>query len=151
MSTERRYTEDEVDSILDRATEAQTSRASNGPQGTGLTLRELQEIGREVGISEEEITRAATSLDHPTPVPTPDRRFLGQTIGVGRTVDLPRPLKDEEWHRLVVDLRETFDAKGKLGDDGPFRQWSNSNLQVFLEPSGGGQRLRLRQQRAELQ
>lgn len=144
MSTERRYSEDEVNTILDRATEAQTSRSSTAPQGMGLTLRELQEIGREVGISEEEIARAATSIDRPTPAPTPDRTFLGQTIGVGRTVDLPRPLTDAEWHRLVVDLRETFDARGGLRDEGPFRQWSNGNLQVFLEPSGTGQRLRLR-------
>ncbi len=146
MDSERRYSEDEVNAILDQATEAQTSRASSGSGSgsVGLTLRELREIGKEVGIAEADITRAANALDRPAPAATADRKFLGQTIGVGRTAELPRPLTDREWHHLVTDLRETFDAKGKLHEDGLSRSWTNSNLQVFVEPSGQGQRLRLR-------
>ena len=142
MNSERRYTEEEVGKILDRATEADSARG--GGASKGLTLRELHEIGKEVGISEEVITQAATSLDRPVSMPAPTQTFLGQTIGVGRTVELPRPLTDQEWNRLVVDLRETFDAKGTIRDEGPFRQWTNSNLQVLLEPTDTGQRLRLR-------
>ena len=75
MNSERRYTEDEVDRILDRATEADLARGSSpGADGsTGLTLRELHEIGREVGIPEEVITQAATSLDRPAPKPDAGR------------------------------------------------------------------------------
>jgi len=145
MSSERRYSEDEVNQILDQATEAQTSRApSAGSSATGLTLRELQEIGREVGISEADITRAASTLDRPLPAPVAAPRFLGQQIGVGRTVELARRMTDGEWHHLVGELRETFQAKGKIQDDGAFRSWTNSNLQILLEPSGEGQRLRMR-------
>ena len=146
MNSERRYTEDEVDRILDRATEADLARGSSpGADGsTGLTLRELHEIGREVGIPEEVITQAATSLDRPAPKPDAGQTFLGQTIGVGRTVELPRALTDQEWNRLVIDLRETFDAKSKIRDEGAFKQWTNSNLQALLEPTETGQRLRLR-------
>ncbi len=146
MNSERRYTEDEVDRILDRATEADLARGSSpGADGSmGLTLHELHEIGREVGIPEEVITQAATSLDRPAPKLDAPRTFLGQTIGVGRTVDLPRPLTEQEWNRLVIDLRETFDAKGKIRDEGAFKQWTNSNLQALLEPTATGQRLRLR-------
>jgi hypothetical protein len=144
MASERRYSDEEVSEILDRATEASSSRTPAVGGSEGLTLHELKEIGREVGISEEVITRAAGALDRPRPSPAPDQRFMGQTIGVGRTVELPRPLTDQEWNRLVVDLRETFNAKGKLSQEGSFRQWSNSNLQALLEPSGSGERLRLR-------
>ncbi len=144
MKSERRYTEDEVGKILDLATEADSAGGPGAGGSTGLTLRELHEIGQEVGIPEEVITRAATSLDRPEPKPVAPQTFLGQTIGVGRTVDLPRPLTDQEWNRLVIDLRETFDAKGKTGDEGSFRHWTNSNLQALLEPTDTGQRLRLR-------
>jgi hypothetical protein len=143
MSSERRYSDEEVSEILDRATEAQTTRASLSSGATGLTLTELHEIAREVGIPDDVITRAAHSLDHPTARPTPPAKWLGQTIGVGRTVHFPRPLTDQEWHRLVVDLRETFDAKGKIREEGAFRQWSNSNLQALLEPTESGEQLRL--------
>ncbi|NIW35021.1 MAG: hypothetical protein GWN32_00060, partial [Gemmatimonadetes bacterium] len=53
-------------------------------------------------------------------------------------------LTDGEWEALVVDLRETFDAKGRLGGSGSFRQWTNGNLQALLEPVGDTHRLRLR-------
>ena len=70
--------------------------------------------------------------------------MLGLTIGVGRTIDLDRKLTEDEWDRLVVDLRETFDARGTVKQEGSFRQWTNGNLQALLEPTPTGQRIRLR-------
>jgi hypothetical protein len=43
----------------------------------------------------------------------------------------------------VGDLRETFDARGSVRYDGPFRQWTNGNLKALLEPTATGHRLRL--------
>lgn len=140
---ERRYSEDEVAEIFRRAAEAQqegtlvplTSR-------DGLTLDALQEIGREVGLPSDLIVHAAKSLERSGRPSV--RRFVGLPIGVGRTVELDRRLTDAEWDRLVVDLRETFDARGRLRQDGSFRQWSNGNLQALLEPTEGAERLRLK-------
>ncbi len=140
--SERRYDEDEVAEIFERATEAQMSSLPGGRPAEGLTLAELQEVGRDVGLPPELVARAAKSLDMAPQ--SHGRKVLGLPVGVGRTVELPRPLTDAEWHRLVVDLRETFDAKGKLGDQGPFKQWTNGNLQALLEPTQNGQRLRLK-------
>lgn len=140
--TERRYTEEEVTTIFERAAEARPEGGRRPASGEGLTLSDLQEIGREVGIDPEAVARAATSLG---PSERPARRtFLGLPIGVGRSLDLGRRLTEEEWERLVVDLRETFDARGSVRVDGSFRQWTNGNLQALLEPTGSGQRLRLR-------
>src|SRR6185436_16115829 len=68
--------------------------------------------------------------------------FLGLPIGVARTVHLNRRLTDEEWERLVVQLREVFNARGRTRSDGSLRQWTNGNLQVLLEPTETGHRLR---------
>jgi hypothetical protein len=140
--TERRYNEDEVASIFERASEVQRRALPAARPGEGLTLPALQDIGREVGIPPELVAGAARSLSL-TSRPAA-RRFLGLPIGVGRTVDLERPLTEEEWHRLVVDLRETFDARGRVSGEGPFKQWTNGNLEALLEPTPDGQRLRLR-------
>ena len=146
---ERRFNEEEVAAIFQRATEAQQSSHAPAPvadgragTGGGLTLSELQEIGREVGIPPELVRHAATSIDQ-VGQPTA-RSYLGLPIGVGRTVELERRLTDEEWDRLVVDLRETFDARGSIRRDGSLLQWTNGNLQALLEPTATGQRLRLR-------
>jgi hypothetical protein len=140
--TERRFNEEEVAAIFERATEAQQTQRRQLPSGEGMTVGDLQAIGREVGISPELIAQAAHAIDRggrPTA-----RKFLGLQVGVGRTVDLGRRLTDAEWERLVVDLRETFDARGTLRNDGSLRQWTNGNLQVLLEPGATGDRIRLR-------
>ena len=148
--TERRFNEAEVAAIFERATEApQTTGQRALSSGEGLTLAQVQDIGREVGISPELIVQAARAIDkvgRPT-----SRQFLGFTIGVGRTIELDRKLSEAEWERLVVDLRETFDARGTVRADGSFRQWTNGNLQALLEPTETGQRLRLRTVKGDVQ
>jgi hypothetical protein len=139
--TERRYSEQEVAAIFERAAEAQKGSRRQLPPGEGMTLAELQEIGRDVGIPPELVAHAARSMER-SGRPT-SRSFLGLPIGVGRMVELDRRLSDEEWEHLVVDLRETFDARGTVRYDGPFRQWTNGNLQALLEPTTTGHRLRL--------
>jgi hypothetical protein len=148
--SERRYNEDEVAAIFQVAAEQQqaalgpSAPASSTPLASshGMTLAQLQDIGREVGIPADLVARAAGSLEKKG-TPTV-RKFFGLPIGVGRTVTLQRRLSDEEWERLVVDLRETFDARGRLKEEGSFRQWTNGNLQALLEPTATGQQLRLK-------
>ncbi len=68
---------------------------------------------------------------------------FGSPVGVSITVDLPRMPTETEWNALVVDLRTTFNAQGALHQAGDFRQWTNGNLKIFLEPMGEGSRLRM--------
>lgn len=142
MPDERRYSEEDAAAIFQRAAEAQQGRRPQLQASEGMTLAELTEIGREVGIPAELVAEAARSIDH-TGRPV-SRTFLGLPIGVGRTIELDRKLSDAEWEQLVSDLRETFDARGAVRYDGPFRQWTNGNLQALLEPTPTGHRLRLR-------
>jgi hypothetical protein len=139
---ERRFNEAEVAAIFERAAEAQQTGQRQLPSGEGMTLTELQAIGREVGISPELVNQAARAIEQggqPTA-----RTFLGFPVGVGRTIDLDRKITDEEWARFVVDLRETFGARGTLRQEGSLRQWTNGNLQALLEPTANGDRIRLR-------
>jgi hypothetical protein len=138
--SDRRFNEDEVAAILKEAAEAQYTRDPLLPSPGGLTLAELQSIGREVGISPEMIEQSAQRFK---PAQQPTRRILGLPLGVAQTVEFNRKLSDQEWERIVVDLRETFDAQGVVRQQGSLRQWTNGNLQVLLEPTATGQRLRM--------
>src|SRR5713101_1133799 len=139
--SERQYNDEEVSAIFERASATEHAALSVRAEGKGLTLAALQDIGREVGISPEAISLAARSLDQAGRPAS--RRFMGLPIGVGRTVELDGPLTDSDWERLVADLRETFEARGTVRYDGPFRQWTNGNLQALVEPTPNGHRLRL--------
>ena len=140
--SERRYSDEEVAEIFRLAAEASEQSQPQLPSAEGMTLAQIQDIGREVGISAEQLASASRAINLSGP-PTA-RRFLGFPIGVGLVVDLHRNLSDAEWDQLVVDLRETFDARGQQKRDGAFRQWTNGNLQALLEPSPLGNRIRFR-------
>jgi hypothetical protein len=141
VTDERRFTEEEVAEILQSAAELEHSDKMLSRSSTGLTLSELNEIGREAGISPEALRRAVSRLSVPE---QRVRTMAGLPIGVGRTVELGRTVSDAEWDRLVVLLRETFDARGVIKHEGSFRSWSNGNLQILLEPGASGHRLRMK-------
>lgn len=132
-----RYNEDEAAAIFARAAEAEASGRQPVSTAGGMTLSELQEIGREAGIQPEAVAQAAASLRR-TASRAPAPTFLRVPIGVARTVPLERPLSDEEWGELVAELRTTFNAGGNVRSDGSFREWRNGNLRVYAGPVVGG-------------
>jgi hypothetical protein len=138
--SERRYTQDEVSAIFERASETERTLPASA-EGAGLTLAELHDIARQVGMSPESVSLAAQSLDQPA-APAAAKIF-GISLGVARTVELDHKLSDSDWEALVADLRTTFQARGRLRIDGPFRQWTNGNLSALVEPTPNGHRLRL--------
>lgn len=140
MSDERRYQDDEVAAIFEAASKPIASR-DDAPQ-TGLTLAELQAIGREAGIDPDRIAQAAATLDRRRP-PIPRRTEFGMPVTAAHVVDIPRPLTDREWALVVADLRETFRAWGHEQSRGETRLWWNNNLHAMVEPTLTGYRLRL--------
>jgi len=140
---DRRYTQDEVAEIfLTAAQRPQGPALTTTEPSEGMTLAELQEIGKEVGLAPEAVAEAAHLLQiHGR---GKAQTFLGLPIGVQRAVALNRWLSDAEWERLVVELRDAFNAKGRVQSYGSLREWTNGNLQALLEPTQNGHRLRLR-------
>ena len=127
--------------IFQVAAEGPTSPTQHLARVDGLTLADLQAIGREVGMSPDAVAHAAKTLE--VRQGAISRKFLGLPIGVERRVALRRLLTDEEWERLVVQLREVFKARGRTRSDGSLREWTNGNLYVFMEPTQNGGRIRL--------
>ena len=142
-----RFSEDEAAEIFERAANVEASGRKPLSDSSGMTLAELQEIGREAGLSPEAVAQAAASLRRagtPSPAPT----FLRLPIGVAHTVALERPLTDEEWGGLVAELRATFDAGGRVRSDGSFREWRNGNLRINAGPAPGGYQVDMRTSKA---
>jgi hypothetical protein len=153
MSTERRFNEEETAFILQRAAAAEADAADEGTSLTnsvraaptgGMTIAQLQEIAAEVGLSSQAVEAAARAIERGDLVPTRQMTYVGLPIGVTRTIHLDRAVTDSEWERLVVALRETFQARGRTGQEGTLRHWTNGNLQALLEPTATGYQLRLR-------
>lgn len=142
MSDERLYAEDEVAAIFETAARDRDPAGRALVPRSGLSLRELQAIGAEVGIAPDRIAQAAVALDARRGV-APRRTHLGLPVSVGQTVELPRALTDREWGQLVAELRTTFGAHGKEESRGEMRAWRNGNLHAYVEATDTGHRLRL--------
>ncbi len=142
MANERKYGDEEVKEIFDLAVRGTESERLSPPNEHGLTLAELQEVGREVGVDPSRIADAAMTLATRREV-LPRRTSLGMPISVARVIELPRAVTDREWDVLVSEFRETFGARGKVMSHGGVREWSNGNLHAYLEPTATGHRLRL--------
>lgn len=148
MSADRRYSEKEIAAIFEHAASAQRAAQDHPSARDGLTLDELQAIGAEVGISPEFVRRAASDLDDHVPEPVAET-ILGIPASVSHTVEIPGPFGDDDWDRLVVDLRQTFQARGEITLDGRIREWRNGNLFASVEPTESGVRLRLGSRKLE--
>jgi hypothetical protein len=118
------------------------------PAGRGLSLRELQEIGREAGIDPERIAEAARALPRGDNLPF-WRTFLSRPPELDRVVELPRAISGREWDLMVAEFRDIFGAVGEVGSQGGAREWTGG-LRVLLEPSKSGHRLRMTAQNRRL-
>jgi hypothetical protein len=143
MSSQRRYSQDEIASIFRQAAKDQEIAKDQHSKSDGLTLSELKEIGMETGITPDLIEQAAEAVNKAVPTKAP-ARLMGLPVSASHEIDLAGPLSDENWNRLVVDMREMFRAHGKLEQIGQFRSWRNGNLQISVEPTEAGHRIRMR-------
>ena len=152
MTAERRFSDDEVAFILERAAAEERALAAGavgdgsrdaGTSGGGLTLQQLTEAAKEAGLSPTAVTNAARAIERGDLIPTQLTTSYGLPTGVARTIELGRAVTDIEWERMVVALRETFGARGRLYQEGSLRSWHNGNLQATLEPTARGHRLRM--------
>lgn len=142
MSEERRYQDHEVRKILDLAIGQEDAPVKSISAADGLTLLDLQEVGRQVGVPPDRITQAVATLEG-RGEPVPRGTTLGLPTSVGRIVSLPRSPTDREWELLIAELRATFGEKGEVTSHGGLREWSNGTLHAFVEPTDTGHRLRL--------
>jgi hypothetical protein len=142
MSRNRRYDDAEIREILElvyRESEPDVPALSTTD---GLTLSELEDVGREVGIAPEQLARAVAEYEGRGRVAQRETRF-GMPRSVGRTAPLLRAPTEEEWEILVSELRTTFGGKGEVTSHGNLREWSSGYLHAFIEPTEDGYRLRL--------
>ena len=153
----RTYSEAEVASIIERAVERQRA-VEAGVGEAGLTLDEIERIGREAGIDPAHLRAAAAEVDD---LGRTLARQSGQTrteVYVERWLDTPFAL--DGWEDAVSHLRMTFGAPmgapfGETASEsvqqvGRSFEWSHTNslgvrTRVVVSPRGDRTRLRITQ------
>ncbi len=134
--TERRYTDQEVTRLLQRAADLDRD-SSAGAVARGLSLTELRDIAAEAGIDPGAVTRAATELTSQAPSRAA-ALVLGASPVVRRTAAVPASLDRAALGRLVEVIDAEVPAQGTVGEALGSVRWTSTNRflsrQVVLQP-----------------
>lgn len=134
----RRFTDREVALVLRRASEIdEVSDARSGPAG-GLSLGDLSEIAAEVGISQDALRRAVSTLDQRGV----SRGLLEGAPLVRRAVHaIPRELEESEIAALMRQVDATAEGAGTVSEALGSVRWAAADrfvgTQVTVTPGGG--------------
>lgn len=142
MSTQRRFSEEEVGKIFEHATRVQNEASDKGHSKDGLTLEDLQQIGKSTGIDPAYIAQAVVALGKDSQNARV-KKHLGIPFEVSREIELPATFSEKDWESLVVHLREIFKGRGEIKQNGSFREWSYKNTHAFVEPAANGFKLKI--------
>lgn len=149
----RRYSDQEVKRLLDRATELQ--REHGGAEG--LTLPELEEIALEAGIDPQLLRRAATELDSRGDEPTSRWSAVmgaAPTILLERTV--PAELSSPGLESIVVEIQRGVGVLGQPSLVGNTLTWrsrtpnNTRSLQVVVASREGETYIRVEEELNQL-
>ncbi|MDX1492582.1 MAG: hypothetical protein R3253_00805 [Longimicrobiales bacterium] len=132
----RRFTDQEVALVLKRATELDEAGAA--PAAGGLSLTDLREIAREVGISPAAIDRAVATLDR-------GQRIAPRLAGAPRVRKaaraVPVELDQDAIARLMAVVDERTDSAGSITEALGSVRWTGrdrfKSTRVSVTPKDG--------------
>lgn len=117
------YTEKEIGALFKRATEIQENAHESFSQG--LSLQEIEDIAREIGIDPKYVRSAASELEHQ--MGTEQRSsFFGAPFMIEQKRAIRGEISDEEWEELVRQIRRVTGSAGRTTKVGQTRQWHRS-------------------------
>jgi hypothetical protein len=139
---DHRFTDQEVALVLQHAARIEERRAETGT-GRGVTLPELREIAREVGLAPEVIDQAVAAVR--AGVRPPHRELLGAPLSTRVVRAVPGRLGDAAMQRLVQLVEEQVEATGTVTEALGTVRWTSvgrghkfdRTTQVSLSTTGG--------------
>jgi hypothetical protein len=132
----RRFTDREVAMVLHKASEI--DEAEGDGSGSGLSLEDLTEIAKEVGISSGAIHLAVAGLDRRRPM----RPTLAGAPLVRKAVHaIPGELNEQAIERLVRLIDERAEDAGTISEALGSMRWTSSDrfksTRISITPGGG--------------
>jgi hypothetical protein len=151
----RRFDEDEVARILERATELHREEPSTLARAGGLSVEELEEIAGEAGIDRRHLQRAVMEV-----AAGRDSRWSSRFLGADPTVALettvPGEMAEEDFERVIGVIQHHAPEHGQpslLGRSLTWRAESSDQsrtLQVTVSARDGSTRIRVEERLQKL-
>ena len=140
---ERRYSDEELRRIIEDATRSELQPKEVARQQEGLTLAEIREIAREVGIDPGAVDRAAASLLATESIDAAPSSRVFSRVRHEETM-IPRPLTDSEMRLVALQAERVLGRRGSLYSAGDFVEWRDGRDRLYVGIVRGEQRTRVR-------
>jgi len=151
----RRFDDEEVARILERAAELQHRAPLAPPDISGMTLAQLEQVATEAGIDPQHVRDAAAALERETRTPAlPGASLLGapMRLELERTVEGEIPAGASE--ALAETIRATIPNPGYVSTLGKSFEWNSANpqraLRVTVTPRAGRTVIRIEERLGNL-
>lgn len=115
------YSEKEIGTILKRAAELSMSEAASN--AGGLSLEELQQIGREAGLDPDLILKAASELERHTP--PREKNLFGGPIRYANDFILEGEIDGATWEEMIAAIRNSFKDPGVVSIRENVFEWTS--------------------------
>lgn len=146
----RRFSDEEVGHLLERASELQLREGASADPARGLTLRELEEIAAEAGIDPELLRRAASEFDAGRGrAPTTIDRVLGAAPTILYERRVPGQLSPEGLETIVAEIQSAAGVLGQPSLVGGTLTWRSEtpnntrSLQIVVGSRAGETHIRI--------
>lgn len=121
----RRYSEEEVARLLERATELQRDEGSPGTVAGGLTLPELEEIATEAGIDPRYLRRAAVDLDDGASPRSGWSWFTGAPVTLTFERTVAGELRPDAFESVTAVIQQRVGTIGQASVVGRMLTWQS--------------------------
>jgi hypothetical protein len=155
----RRYSDSEVEEIVRQAADEQLAH----PTGEGMSLRTVQQIANDVGISPERVERAAHKLEVRESVPPPAESgpgafWLGSPTVIEWETVVDGEVTESVYDEIVDEIQATLSTEGQVDKLGRSLTWRTVKpvlgkrraVQVRVTSRGGQTRIHIQERLFEL-
>jgi serine/threonine protein kinase len=158
-SAVQHYSDTEVEEIVRRAADEQVAH----PTEDGMSLKTVQQIANDVGISPDRVERAARRLDVREAVAPPAKSgpgafWLGSPTVIEWESVVDGEITEAAYDDIVDEIQAKFSTEGQVGTVGRSLTWRTEKpvlgktraLQVRVTSRGGSTRIQVQERLGEL-
>lgn len=136
MGSNHRFNRDEISKILKRAAELEHQHNVDD-DSEGLTVEELQQVSKEVGLHPKYIQRALDELKNPAQ--SVSSNIFGGPFTYHLSNSVSGNLTEKEWEEVVSEIRRIHGGIGKTSKLGNTYEWEQRKqevgyIQISLSP-----------------
>ena len=121
------YNEKEIGSILTRATELSQDDASR--DSMGLSLEELEQLGREAGIPPDLIRKAAAETGV-SRARRKEKNWFGGPVSYSNELIVDGEISPDDWEEMLLEIRNTFKEPGAVATRENTYEWTIQSAAV---------------------